>query len=143
MASRNRKIRATQSQSEIRNKANGRQYLRERPELPFSDAVLCGNVLYLSGRIGLDKKTRKVPEDIDTEARYVMEDVRFVLSKAGMSMSDLVYLQIFCTDVSLWERFNAIYQTFFDGNMPARSFLGSGTLLFGAHFEVQGIAVNC
>lgn len=59
-----------------------------------------------------------------------------------MKMSDLVYVQVFCTDVSLWHRFNSVYQTFFDGQLPARAFLGSGPLLFGAHFEIQGIAIK-
>jgi 2-iminobutanoate/2-iminopropanoate deaminase len=122
--------------------AKHHKYIRERPELPFSDAVLSGKTLYLSGRLGLDPKNRKIPEDIETEARNVLEDIRSVLSRAKMTMSDLVYLQIFCTDISLWERFNAVYRTFFDGNMPARAFLGSGALLFGAHFEIQGIAVK-
>ena len=59
-----------------------------------------------------------------------------------MTLNDLVSLQIFCPDVSLWEQFNGIYRTFFDGPLPARAFLGSGPLLFGAHFEVMGIAVK-
>ena len=87
-------------------------------------------------------QNRKIPEDVEAEARNVLEDVRGVLSRAKMTMSDLVYLQVFCTDVSLWERFNVVYRTFFNGHMPARAFLGSGPLLFGAHFEIQGIAVR-
>jgi reactive intermediate/imine deaminase len=118
------------------------QYLQGKPQLPFSDAVLAGDTLYLSGRIGLDTKNNKVPDDVEAEARYMLEDVRSVLARANMKMSDLVYVQVFCTDISLWERFNAVYRTFFDGQMPARAFLGTGTLLFGAHFEIQGIAVR-
>ena len=57
-------------------------------------------------------------------------------------MGDLVQLQVFCSDVSLWERFNAVYRTFFTGQLPPRAFLGSGTLLFGARFELQGVAVK-
>ncbi len=71
-----------------------------------------------------------------------MEDLRAILNLAGMTLDDLVSLQIFCPDVSLWEQFNAIYRTFFSGPLPARAFLGSGPLLFGAHFEVMGIAVK-
>ena len=122
--------------------SNDHQHLRARPDLPFSDAVMVGNTLYLSGRIGFDKKTNKVPDEVEAEARFVMEDVRSVLARAKMTMSDLVYLQVFCTDITLWDRFNAVYQTYFDGDLPARAFLGSGPLLFGAHFEVQGIAIR-
>jgi enamine deaminase RidA (YjgF/YER057c/UK114 family) len=57
-------------------------------------------------------------------------------------MDDLVSVQVFCSDVGHYDAFNRVYRTFFSGEFPARAFLGSGTLLFGARFEVQGIAVR-
>lgn len=123
------------------SKRHSRQYIQLAPQGPFSDGVLVGNTLYLSGRIGLDA-ANKIPEDLDTEVRNVMNSVREVLHKAGMQMDDLVYVQVFCPDVSLWERFNAIYGSYFNGKLPARAFIGSGKLLFNAHFEVQAIAVQ-
>jgi 2-iminobutanoate/2-iminopropanoate deaminase len=125
------------------DKHRKRQYVRLHPLGPFSDGVLVGDTLYLAGRIGLDESGKGVPADIEMEARNVMDSVQATLKKAGMGMSDLVYVQVFCPDVSLWERFNAIYGSYFKGNMlPARAFIGSGALLFGAHFEVQGIAIS-
>jgi len=120
-----------------------RKHIARNPALPFSDAVLVGgHTLYISGRIGLVPGTTQVPKHVDQEIVYMMEDLRSVLHSAGMTLDDLVSLQIFCPDVSLWEQFNAIYRTFFSGPLPARAFLGSGPLLFGAHFEVMGIAVK-
>ena len=120
-----------------------RQHIARNPALPFSEGVLVdGRTLYISGRIGLIPGTTQVPELIDQEIVYLMEDLRSVLHAAGMTLDDLVSLQIFCPDVSLWEQFNAIYRTFFSGPLPARAFLGSGPLLFGARFEVMGIAVK-
>ena len=120
-----------------------RQYIQLNPQGPFSDGVLVGNTLYLAGRIGVDRSGQHVPDDLDTEVRNVMDSVETVLQKAGMQMDDLVYLQVFCPDVSLWQRFNEIYCTYFKRKtLPARAFVGSGKLLFGAHFEVQGIAVK-
>ncbi len=119
-----------------------RSFIRLNQNGPFSDAVMVGNTLYLSGRIGLDSSKRRVPDRIDAEARNLMEDVRAVLQKAGMCMDDLVYVQVFCAKVSLWERFNAIYSTYFSGKLPARAFVGVRELLFGAHFELQGIAIK-
>ena len=58
-----------------------------------------------------------------------------------MSMDDLVSVQVYCSDVSLFDTFNGVYRGYFHGNYPARAFLGSGKLLFGARFEVLGIAV--
>ena len=57
-------------------------------------------------------------------------------------MDDLVSVQIFCSDVTLFEQFNIVYRTYFKAEFPARAFLGSGKLLFDARFEVQGIAAK-
>ena len=120
-----------------------REYFSSNPEMPFSDAVLIDNkTLYLSGRIGLIPGTRTVPESPEEEAKLVLDEIRRVLEMAEMTMDDLVSLQIFCSDVSLFDRFNVIYRTYFTGQLPARAFLGSGPLLFGARFELQGIAVK-
>jgi len=110
--------------------------------LPFSDAVLAGDTLYLAGRIGLDPKTGSPPNPTEEEARLVLDGVRGALAAASMTMDDLVYVQVFCSDVSLFERFNAVYRGYFGAELPARAFLGSGPLLFGARFEAQGIAAR-
>ncbi|HEV2288254.1 MAG TPA: RidA family protein [Candidatus Acidoferrales bacterium] len=110
--------------------------------LPFSSGVLVGNTYYVSGHIGLDPATRKPPTDAEQEARLLLDGFRATLGRANLAMDDLVYVQIFCSDVSLFEKFNAIYRGYFSGDFPARAFLGSGPLLFGAKFEIQGIAVK-
>jgi enamine deaminase RidA (YjgF/YER057c/UK114 family) len=111
-----------------------------RSNLPFSDAVWHGNTLYLSGHIGLDSTTGQPPATADAEARLVMDGVKRTLEGAGLTMDDLLSVQIFCSDVTLFETFNVVYKTYFKGEFPARAFLGSGKLLFDARFEVQGIA---
>jgi reactive intermediate/imine deaminase len=109
--------------------------------LPFSGAVMVGNTLYLSGAIGLDEN-QEVPSTAEEEARNVLNRIKSRLEAAGMTMDDLVSVQIFCSDVAHYDAFNAVYRTFFTREYPARAFLGSGTLLFGARCEVQGIAVR-
>jgi 2-iminobutanoate/2-iminopropanoate deaminase len=108
---------------------------------PFSGGVLVGNTFYLAGKIGLTAE-RRVPATAEEEARLVLNDVKATLEKVGMSMDDLVSVQIFCSDVSHYDAFNRVYRTYFKKEFPARAFLGSGTLLVGARFEVQGIAVK-
>ncbi len=110
--------------------------------LPFSDAVWAGDTLYLSGHIGLDPKTGRPPASAAEEARLVLESLRETLQSAGLTMDDLVSVQVFCSDVTLFGEFNKIYREFFSGGFPARAFLGSGKLLFDARFEVQGVAVR-
>ncbi|WP_263385297.1 RidA family protein [Granulicella arctica] len=112
------------------------------PDKPFSDAVLRGDTLYLSGRIGLIPGTSQVPESVAEEVHYLMQGFRAVLEKAEMTFDDLTYVQIFSPNVSLWQAFNDVYLTYFTGPLPARAFIGSGKLLFDARFEMQGIAVR-
>jgi 2-iminobutanoate/2-iminopropanoate deaminase len=110
--------------------------------LPFSDGVMVGNTLYLAGRLGVDPKTNQVPSDPEQEARLMIDGFKAVLAEAGMTMDDLVSVQIFCSDISLYDKFNGVYRSYFKKDFPARAFLGSGTLLRGAHFEMQAIAVK-
>ena len=111
-------------------------------KLPFSDAVLAGNTLYISGRGGVDPATMKVPPDIGDEARLMLDGFRAVLEKAGMTMDNLVYVTVYCPDLGLYAAFNDVYRSYFSKDFPARAFIGSGPLLFGMHFEMQGIAVK-
>jgi 2-iminobutanoate/2-iminopropanoate deaminase len=110
--------------------------------LPFSDAVWHGDTLYLSGHIGLDRTTGRPGATAEEEARLVLDGVKHTLAAAGLTMDDLLSVQIFCSDVSLFETFNKVYRTYFQREFPARAFLGSGRLLFDARFEVQGIAAK-
>jgi 2-iminobutanoate/2-iminopropanoate deaminase len=108
---------------------------------PFSDAVRVGDTLYLAGRIGIDPATGQPPPDVADEARVLLDDVRRVLAAARMTMDDLVMVTIFAPDVSNFAAFNAVYLPYFSGPLPARAFIGSGPLLFGARFEITAIAV--
>jgi len=110
--------------------------------LPYSDGVLAGDTLYLAGRIGIDPQTGKPPEDVEKEIRLLLDGMKTTLAAASMTMDDLVSVQVFCPDLSLYEKFNEIYRTYFSKNFPARAFIGSGALLRGGRFEAQGIAVR-
>jgi 2-iminobutanoate/2-iminopropanoate deaminase len=109
---------------------------------PFDDAVRVGNTLYLAGRIGLDPATNKPPADAAAEVRTVMDQIKSVLAQEGMTMDDLVTVTVYCTDLSLYGTFNDVYRTYFTKGFPARAFIGSGPLLAGGRFEVQGIAIK-
>lgn len=115
----------------------------DNPQLPFSGAILAGNTLYLSGRIGIDPKTGKAPTVIDDEIKLLLDRVKATLAQSGMSMDDLVYVQIACTDLSLYDKFNTVYRSYFTTkDLPAREFIGAASLLRGGHFELQAIAVR-
>jgi len=117
--------------------------LRNRKDaLPYSDAVLVGDTLYLAGKIGIDPETGKPPAELEKEIRLLLDGMKTTLAAANMTMDDLVSVQVFCPDLSLYEKFNEIYRTYFIKDFPARAFIGSGPLLRGGHFEMQGIAIR-
>src|SRR5205085_9872626 len=60
------------------------------PQLPFSDGVMVGNMLYLPGRLGTDPKTGQIPNDIEQEIRLWLDSFKDVLAAGGMTMDDLV-----------------------------------------------------
>lgn len=113
-----------------------------RADLPFSDAVLTGNTLYISGRIGIDPATGLAPPEVERELSLLFEGFEAVVRQAGMEMDDLVWVQVYCPDVSLWQVFNQEYVKHFSGEFPARAFLGSGPLLLNGRFEMVGVAVK-
>ena len=112
------------------------------PNLPFSDAVLVGDTLCISGRIGIDPATGVAPPDITAEMKLLFDGFEAVLRQAEMTMDDLVWVQVYSPDVSLWEEFNAAYVKRFSRELPARAFLGSGQLLMNGRFEMLGVAAK-
>jgi len=125
--------------------SSGKRYINlsgRRSGLPFSDGVLVGNTLYLSGRLGIDPATGKVPTDVDQEIKLLLDGFEGVLAEAGMTMNDLVSVQIFSPRLDLWEKFNAAYVKRFSGEFPARAYIGSGPLLLDGRFEMMGIAAK-
>lgn len=114
----------------------------DRNGLPFSEGVLVGNTLYIAGHIGLDAKTNMPPASPEEEARLVMDGIKQTVESAGLSMDEVVSIQVFCTDLKLYDTFNSVYKTYFHGDYPARAFLGAANLLRGGRYEVMGIAVK-
>lgn len=109
-------------------------------DAPFSAGVQVGNTLYTAGIGGEDPQTGKVPADFEQEAQFALEAVQQTLVAAGMTMDDLVSVQIFCTDLSLWGRFNVVYRKYFKKDPPARAFLGVSSIVGGNRLEIMGIA---
>ena len=109
--------------------------------LPFSHGVLAGDFYFVAGTLGLDA-TGKPPADPEQEARLMLDDFSGKLALAGFEMDDLVSVTVFCPDLALYEMFNRVYAGYFTAGFPARAFIGSGPLLRGCRFEIQGTAAR-
>ena len=108
---------------------------------PYSGAVQVGNTLYLSGDTGTDANN-EVPNTPEAEATLLLDNIQKRLKDAGFTMDDLVTVTVYCSNVKYYDSFNKVYRTYFKKEFPARAFVGAGTLLFNARFEMQGIAVK-
>src|SRR5712691_151836 len=104
---------------------------------PFSPAVLVDGTLYVSGQIGRDLKTQKVPEDFEAEVRQVLDSIGIILREAKMNYADVVSVQVYLTDMELFSRMNAVYTTYFKADRPARTTVGVAKLAAaGARIEI-------
>jgi len=117
-----------------------------RSQLPFSEAVRVGNMLYLSGQIGTRSMTgdvskiERVPGGIKAETRQTMENIRAVLERHGSSLDRVVKCMVMLADMSEWGEMNSVYVTYFSKNLPARSALGASGLAMGARVEIECLA---
>ena len=114
----------------------------EALDLPFSEAVRVGEMLYLSGQIGnLPGTTELVPGGIAEETRQTLENIRTVVERHGSSLDRIVKCTVFLADIDEWPRMNEVYVTFFGEKKPARSAVAGSGLALGARVEIDCIAV--
>jgi len=103
----------------------------------FSPGIVVDGTLYVSGQIGADLKTRKIPADFDAEVKTALDNVGAILKAADMNFNDVVAVQVYLTDMSQFARMNAVYTTYFNLPRPARTTVGVTKLaLPDAHIEI-------
>jgi reactive intermediate/imine deaminase len=114
----------------------GRPALNGQP-LPFSDAVRVGDVLYLSGQIGIGPDG-KLPAGIEAQTQQAMVNLGAVLKRAGLGYADVFHCTALLADMKDWPSFNTVYVPYFPaGKMPARSAFGASGLALGALLEIE------
>lgn len=108
---------------------------------PYSQAVLAGNLLFISGQIAIDPETGQLQtDDLDAETELVMRNIGAVLQEAGMDYHNVVKCSIFLSDMNDFARVNAIYGRFFTDNPPARETVEVSRLPKDVHVEISVIA---
>lgn len=108
---------------------------------PYSAAVRSGELVFLSGQIGLVPGTSQLIEGgIAEETRQALDNVRTVLEMAGLTPADVVKCTVFLADIRDYDAMNSVYGEFFRTEPPARSALGVGGLPLGARVEIECIA---
>src|ERR1700730_11245135 len=107
------------------------------PGGPFNPAILVDGTLYVSGQIGRDLKTQKVPDNFEAEVRQALDNVGIILREAKMTYADVVAVQVYLTDMNLFQKMNDVYLTYFKTDRPTRTTLGITKLAVPeAHVEI-------
>lgn len=104
---------------------------------PFSEAVRVGDVLYLSGQLGV-RADGTLAEGFDAQAKQMMENIGATLQRRGLGWGDVFHCLVMLDDMADWPAFNKIYVPYFaKGKLPARSALGAEGLALGAKVEME------
>lgn len=108
---------------------------------PYSQAVRCGSLVFISGQIALHPETGNlVMEDIGAETHQVMHNLRGILSAEGLNFSHVVKTSIFLSDMSLFNEVNEVYGRYFEGEFPARETVAVKGLPKNVNVEISMIA---
>ena len=118
----------------------GIEYLPAGPNSPFSTATRVGDVVYLSGQIGVGPDG-KLPQGFEAQAKQTMENVGAGLKRVGLTWGDVFKCTLMIDDMADWPKFNTIYVPYFPaGKLPARSAFGADGLALGALLELECMA---
>jgi len=107
----------------------------------YSQAVRCGDTVYLSGQIGLDPATGQLVEGIENQIQRVFANLKAVAEAAGASLGDVAKLTVYLTDLVNFARVNETMARFFSQPYPARAVVGVASLPRGALIEADAIIV--
>lgn len=115
----------------------------KKANLPFSEVVIVGNMMYLSGQVGSrpEDPMTLVAGGIKTEAKQMLENIKILLEQNGSSLDQVVKCTVMLADISEWQDFNSVYVQYFPNDKPARSAFGTSGLALGARVEMECIAV--
>ena len=103
---------------------------------PFSPGLLVGDTLYVAGQVGRDLKANKIPEDFETEVKTTLDNIGLILKEGGMDFSNVVSVNVYLTDMELFQRMNAVYIKYFPEPRPVRTTVGTPKLVGTARIEI-------
>ena len=109
---------------------------------PYSHANAAGETIYISGQLGLDPETGVLAEGVEAQAKTGFENLKTILTEAGVSFENVVKTTVFLTDMNDFAAVNDIYAQYFTGEYPARSCVQVAALPKGASFEIEAIAAK-
>lgn len=107
---------------------------------PFSPGLIVGDTLYVAGQVGRDPKTQQYPQEFEAEVKQTLENIGLVIKEAGYSFDDVVSVNVYLTDMELFQRMNSVYIKFFNEPRPVRTTVGIAKLVGPARIEITVVA---
>jgi 2-iminobutanoate/2-iminopropanoate deaminase len=104
---------------------------------PYSQAIKYGDMLFISGQLGINPKTNTIPEDVETQTKYSMENLKAILAEGGMGFEDVVQTHIFLKDMKDFQKVNEIYAKYFETDYPARATMQVAALPKDGMVEIE------
>src|SRR5258706_12015228 len=103
---------------------------------PYSAGLMVDGTLYVSGTVGTDTKTGKTPEDFEAEVRQTLDNIGQILKAGGLDFSNAVAVQVYLTDMELFQKMNGVYTQYFKEPRPTRTNVGVAKLVGTARIEI-------
>ncbi|MBI2029397.1 RidA family protein [Candidatus Gottesmanbacteria bacterium] len=107
---------------------------------PYSQAIVSGDFVFLSGQIGVNPKTNNLVEGIENQAKQIFSNITEILEAAGTDKTKVLKTTVFIKNISDFAKVNELYESFFEGHKPARSTVEVSSLPKGALIEIDTIA---
>ena len=110
---------------------------------PYSQAMLVGNTLYISGQIAIDPSTGKLIDgSIAEQTKQAFENIKAILAAADMELKHIVQVQVFLADIADFTEMNQVYASYFTGDFPTRAAFQAANLPAGAKIEILATAIK-
>ncbi|MCP4147238.1 MAG: RidA family protein [bacterium] len=107
---------------------------------PYSQGIKSGNLVFVSGQLGMDPATKVIPEGVEAQARQVFKNLEAILKEAGAKLDDIVKATVFLKDMADFQKVNAIYAEHFTPPYPARAAMAVKELPLSVDVEIEAIA---
>lgn len=111
-------------------------------EAPYSTAVQVGDLILVSGQIGIDEAGSLVPGGVGGQTRACLQAIKDILEAMGASLADVVQTRVFLTDFDTYADYNEAYREYFTAPFPTRATVGTPELALGAEIEIEAVAIR-
>ena len=119
----------------------------DTPKMPkanghYSQCIAHNGIVYLSGQLPIDQKTKSIPSSIEAQTDLVLKNIETILTEAGSSKNKVLQVRIYISNIELWNKVNERYSLFFEQHKPTRCIIPTRELHFGCLIEIEITAIS-